>query len=73
MAPGLLDGWIRGVLDEWSVQDDKFGFQSASGWCSRGFTAEVLGNAHRLLQLCEMRDNFNIYGHRERCETHLRT
>lgn len=42
---------IPGLLDEWSVQDDKSDIQSASGWCSTGFTAEVLGNVHRLLQL----------------------
>lgn len=42
-----------------------------SGCCSTGFTAEVLRNVHDLLQLWEMRDDLNIYWHRERCETHL--
>lgn len=64
---------IPGLLDEWNVQDDKSGIQSASGWCSKGFTAEVLGNLHGLLQFFEMRDNFNIYRHQQRCEMHLRT
>lgn len=68
----FLDKWICGLL-EWSIQDDKSGIQSASGWSSKGFTAEVLGNVHGFLQLCEIRNSFNISRHQERCEMHLRT
>lgn len=73
-APGFKLGAFSASFD-WPEASKTINLASnlppRSGCCSTGFTAEVLRNVHDLLQLWEMRDDLNIYWHRERCETHL--
>lgn len=63
------------LLIDWSEASKTinlaWGRSPRSGCRSTGFTAEALRNVRDLLQLWEMRDDFNIYWRRERCETHL--